>query len=188
MIGSATLALTSLSLSSDAFAAALARGAADPSARMLRAMRIGAVFGLTEGAMCLAGWLMARVAERWITAVDHWLALVLLAAIGGLMIRNGLSADGDETPDTAPRGLLGTAVTALGTSIDAAAVGIALALAGGPAWSALAVGLTSFAMASLGYRIGPKVAETLGGLAEVAGGVVLILIGLSIFVSHVTAG
>ena len=66
MIGSATLALTSLSLSSDAFAAALARGAADPSARMLRAMRIGAVFGLTEGAMCLAGWLMVGLAGGWL--------------------------------------------------------------------------------------------------------------------------
>lgn len=138
--------------------------------------------------MCLAGWALARVAAHWITAVDHWIALVLLAAIGGLMIRNGFSAGDDDVADGGPRGLLGTVVTALGTSIDAAAVGIALALAGGPAWSALAIGLTSFVMASLGYRIGPKVAERLGGAAEIAGGAVLILIGLSIFVSHVTAG
>ncbi|MEA1943720.1 MAG: manganese efflux pump MntP family protein [Pseudomonadota bacterium] len=188
MLGLFMLALTSLSLSSDAFAAALARGAADPAARTLRAVRVGAVFGLTEGLMCLAGWALARVAAHWITAVDHWIALVLLAAIGGLMIRNGLGDGDDEVADGGPRGLLGTVVTALGTSIDAAAVGIALALAGGPAWSALAIGLTSFVMASLGYRIGPKVAERLGGMAEVAGGAVLILIGLSIFVSHVAAG
>jgi len=187
MLGSFTLALTSLSLSSDAFAAALARGAADPAARTLRAMRIGAVFGLSEGLMCLAGWSLARVAEHWITAVDHWIALVLLAGIGGLMIRNGLDG-ADDAEGAAPRGIAGTVLTALGTSIDAAAVGIALALSGGPAWSALAIGLTSFTMASLGYRIGPKVAERLGGVAEIAGGAVLILIGLSIFVSHVTAG
>lgn len=191
MISVLTLPLTSLSLSTDAFAAALARGASDPTARTLRAMRVGAVFGLAEGLMCLAGWLLARVAAHWITAVDHWIALILLAAIGGMMIRNGLAdADEDEAdePATATSGLLATVVTALGTSIDAAAVGIALALAGGPAWSALAIGLTSFTMASLGYRIGPKVAERLGGLAEIAGGTVLILIGLSIFISHMTGG
>lgn len=189
MIGSVTLALTSLSLSSDAFAAALARGAADPAARSWRAMRVGAVFGLAEGLMCLAGWAMARLAGHWIAAVDHWIALILLAGIGGLMIRNGLGDEANEAGEAAgPRGLAGTIVTALGTSIDAAAVGVALALAGGPAWSALAIGATSFAMASLGYRIGPRVAERLGGMAEIAGGAVLILIGLSIFVSHVAAG
>lgn len=189
MISVLTLPLTSLSLSTDAFAAALARGASDPAARTLTAMRVGAVFGLAEGLMCLAGWLLARVAAHWITAVDHWIALILLAAIGGMMVRNGLGdADEDEAdePAAATSGLLATVVTALGTSIDAAAVGIALALAGGPAWSALAIGLTSFTMASLGYRIGPKVAERLGGFAEIAGGVVLILIGISIFVSHMT--
>lgn len=188
MPGPVMLVLTSLSLSSDAFAAALARGAADPEVRTLRAMRIGAVFGASEGLMCLAGWILARGAEHWITAVDHWIALVLLAGIGGLMIRNGLGGAEPGVPDRPVRGIAGTVVTALGTSIDAAAVGIALALAGGPAWSALAIGATSFAMASLGYRIGPKVAERLGGVAEIAGGAVLILIGLSIFVSHVTAG
>ena len=149
------------------------------------------MFGLAEGLMCLAGWLLARVAAHWITAVDHWIALILLAAIGGMMIRNGLGgADEDvaDEPAAATSGLLATVVTALGTSIDAAAVGIALALAGGPAWSALAIGLTSFTMASLGYRIGPKVAERLGGFAEIAGGAVLIGIGVSIFVSHMTGG
>lgn len=191
MISVLTLPLTSLSLSTDAFAAALARGASDPAARTLRAMRVGAVFGLAEGLMCLAGWLLARVAAQWITAVDHWIALILLAAIGGMMIRNGLRDAGEGEagePAAGASGLLATVVTALGTSIDAAAVGVALALAGGPAWSALAIGLTSFTMASVGYRIGPKVAERLGGFAEIAGGVVLIGIGVSIFVSHMTGG
>lgn len=140
--------------------------------------------------MCLAGWALACFAAHWITAVDHWVALILLAGIGGLMIRNGLVDGGDapSRPAGSRCGAVGTVVTALGTSIDAAAVGIALALAGGPAWSALAVGLTSFAVASLGYRLGPRVAERLGGMAEMAGGALLIVIGLSIFVSHLTAG
>ena len=106
------------------------------------------------------------------------------------MIRNGLSGDdGDgDAGSTAPRrSVMGTLVTAIGTSIDSAAVGIALALAGAPVWSAFAVGGTSFVFASLGYRIGPKVAERMGNWAEVAGGAVLIGIGVTIFISHVTA-
>lgn len=189
MFSSLALALTSLSLSTDAFAAALARGAADPAARTLQALRVGAVFGLTEGLMCLAGWSLARIAAGWITAVDHWVALILLVVIGAGMIRNGLAGeDGGEAVPAGRRGALGTLVTALGTSIDSAAVGIALALAGAPAWSALAIGGTSFALSSLGYRIGPKLAERFGRRAEIAGGAVLIGIGVSIFVSHVTGG
>jgi putative Mn2+ efflux pump MntP len=189
MFSSLALALTSLSLSADAFAAALARGAASPGARSLQALRVGAVFGITEGMMCLAGWSLARIAAGWIEALDHWIALVLLAGIGAAMIRSGLAGEA-EAVEAAPagRGALGTFVTALGTSVDSAAVGIALALAGAPVWSALAIGLTSFALSSLGYRIGPKVAETLGRRAEIAGGAVLVVIGVSIFVSHTAGG
>lgn len=186
------LLATSLSLSTDAFAAALARGSAARETRTLAALRVGAVFGLAEGLMCLLGWSLALVMADLIMAVDHWIALVLLVTIGGLMIRNGLAAGGDDEAVAASPGLAATLVTALGTSIDAAAVGIALALAlalaGAPVWSALVIGLTSFAMAGLGYRIGPRVAERLGGGAEVAGGIVLIAIGVSIFISHVAGG
>jgi manganese efflux pump family protein len=182
------LLATSLSLSTDAFAAALARGSAARETRTLAALRVGAVFGLAEGLMCLLGWSLALVMADLIIAVDHWIALVLLVTIGGLMIRNGLAAGGDDEAVAASTGLAATLVTALGTSIDAAAVGIALALAGAPVWSALVIGLTSFAMAGLGYRIGPRVAERLGGGAEVVGGIVLIAIGVSIFISHVAGG
>ncbi len=189
MLSPVLLVLTSLSLSTDAFAAALARGASHPGARTPEALRTGSVFGLSEGLMCLAGWSLAQVAESWITALDHWIALVLLGVIGGMMIRNGFSG-GDDDAEAAPARatLIGTVVTALGTSIDAAAVGVALAVSGGPVWTALMVGLSSFLIASLGYRIGPRVGEKLGGWAEIAGGTTLILIGVSIFVSHVTAG
>lgn len=189
MLSPVLLVLTSLSLSTDAFAAALARGAGHPGARTPEALRTGAVFGLSEGLMCLLGWSLAQIAESWITALDHWIALILLGVIGGMMIRNGLAGDdGDDDAEPARATLTGTVLTALGTSIDAAAVGVALAVSGGPVWTALMVGASSFLIASLGYRIGPKVGEKLGGWAEIAGGTTLILIGVSIFISHVTAG
>lgn len=189
MLSPILLVLTSLSLSTDAFAAALARGAGHPGARTPEALRTGAVFGLSEGLMCLASWSLAQIAENWITALDHWIALVLLGVIGGLMIRNGIGGEAEDEAAAPVRATLGgTVITALGTSIDAAAVGVALAVSGGPVWTALMVGTSSFLIASIGYRIGPKVGERLGGWAEIAGGTTLILIGVSIFVSHTTAG
>ncbi|WP_339747295.1 manganese efflux pump MntP family protein [uncultured Maricaulis sp.] len=187
MINPAALVLTSFSLSTDAFAAALARGSAAPKVKVLDALRIGAVFGLSEGVMCLLGWSFAIALGGIVAAVDHWVALILLSVIGGRMIREGLSAP-DEARPARRHTALGTVMTAIGTSIDSAAVGIALALAGGTAWAALAIGLASFAMSSAGYYAGPHIGARLGRHAELAGGAILILIGVSIFISHVMAG
>jgi putative Mn2+ efflux pump MntP len=186
MINPLALVLTSFSLSTDAFAAALARGGAAPKVRLIDALRIGAVFGVSEGAMCLIGWSFAIALADIVTAVDHWIALILLSVIGGRMIREGLSPP-DEARPAKRHTVLGTVLTAIGTSIDSAAVGIALALAGGSAWAALAIGMTSFAMSSAGYYAGPHLGARLGRHAEIAGGAILIAIGVSIFISHMTA-
>lgn len=182
-----TLVPLSLGLSTDAFAASLARGGRERSARFLRAAQSGAVFGTTEGLMCLAGWFAASLFAEHIQALDHWIALVLLAGIGGKMLHEGFSKDDDQDED-APRsnGWLGTIVTAIGTSVDSAAVGIALALSGVTAWSALMIGSFSFVASTIGFLLGPIVGEKLGKRAEIGGGVILILIGLSIWVSHMT--
>lgn len=184
------LFLTSLSLSTDAFAAALARGSAERQPHLATALRVGAVFGLAEGLMCLAGWTLALVMASLIIAVDHWIALVLLGVIGGRMVLNGWREDGEDEADgaAARRSVLSTVITAIGTSIDSAAVGVAIALAGGPVWSALLIGVTSFALSTLGYLIGPRLGVRFGGYAEIAGGLVLIGLGVSIFVSHTLAG
>jgi manganese efflux pump family protein len=186
MISPILLALTSLSLSTDAFAAALARGSRERQHDAVAALRVGAVFGISEGLMCLIGWSFAFALSGALEAVDHWIALILLGVIGGRMIQEGLGAP-DPEAEPARRTWLGTVITAIGTSIDSAAVGIALALAHSPIWVALVIGLTSFAMSSLGYYAGPWLGARMGKRAEVAGGVILIAIGVSIFVSHMTA-
>lgn len=184
-----TLSLTAVSLSADAFAASLARGSAEPRARFGAALRVGAVFGTAEGLMALAGWFAARSFAGVITAVDHWIALVLLCAIGAKMIRDGLSGEaGPEIAQAAPRGFFTTAATALGTSIDSAAVGVALGLTDIGAHAALVIGLTSFAFSTGGYLAGPYARKALGRRAEVLGGLVLIAIGVSIFVDHTWGG
>ena len=187
-----TLALVCLALSTDAFAAALARGAQQRTHNALQAVRVGSVFGLSEGLMFLIGWWLAYSVATYAEAFDHWIALVLLAAIGTLMIREGLRAEPDEvSADSAlPRRntALGTIVTAIATSIDAAAVGVAMALAGTSAWLALAIGLTSFLISALGFSIGPALGVRFGQRAEIGGGLVLVAIGVSIFYSHMTGG
>ncbi len=190
MMSPAALAATSIGLGTDAFAAALARGGLERRAGIVPAVRVGAVFGLSEGLMCLTGWALGHSFAGVVTALDHWVALVVLAVIGGRMVREGLRADenGDDAVAAERRTLAGTIVTALGTSVDAAAVGVALALTGEPAWTALAIGCASFAMSSVGYAIGPMAGRRLGRRAEVVGGVVIAGIGVWIFASHVAEG
>lgn len=181
-----TLIPISLGLSTDAFAASLARGGRARTARLSAAVRSGAVFGLAEGLMCLGGWLAAYVFAEAIRAFDHWIALILLGVIGLRMIREGLSRDEADDPASPTGGWVGTVVTAIGTSVDSAAVGVALALSGMTVWSALVIGGFSFTASTIGFLIGPMVGARLGKSAEIGGGVLLILIGCLIFYTHIT--
>ncbi len=184
----AALLATALGLSSDAFAAAVARGGRKPSSSVVGALKVGAVFGLCEGSMCLLGWVLAAQFAVVVTLLDHWLALLILGAIGLRMIHAGVAGSA-PAPATVNRRGLGTVLTALGTSVDAAAVGVALAFIEVDVWAAVAtIGLTSFVISSLGYFIGPRVGRRLGRWAEVVGGAVLVTIGVLIFLSHSLGG
>jgi putative Mn2+ efflux pump MntP len=121
-----------LGLSTDAFAASLARGGRERKAQFGAALKSGAIFGTTEGLMCLLGWSAASVFADQIRAFDHWIALVLLLLIGGRMIQEGLDEDDEDHIPT--KTWFGTIVTAIGTSVDSAAVGVALALSGVTVW------------------------------------------------------
>lgn len=173
-----------LGLSTDAFAASLARGGRERGAHFGKAVKSGAVFGTTEGLMCLLGWSAASVFADQIRAFDHWIALILLVIIGGRMIQEGLEDDDDN--HIPAKSLLGTVITAIGTSVDSAAVGVALALSGVSVWAAFMIGCFSFTASTIGFLIGPMVGEKLGKRATIGGGVVLILIGCSIFYRHMT--
>lgn len=179
------LLITALGLSTDAFAAALARGAARPAGTLFGAMKVGAVFGASEGTMCLAGWLLASHFAAVVTLLDHWIALTILSIIGGRMIRAGwLAREAGPAAEPEHKGW-GTLFTALGTSVDAAAVGVALAFVEVNVWEAVAaIGTTSLAMSTLGFLIGPHVGRTLGGRAEMVGGAILIALGIGIFIVH----
>lgn len=187
-----TVLTIAFGLSADAFAVSLGRGASGRFRTIVSAARMGLMFGASEAAMTLLGFLLAARFADYVTEVDHWIALVLLGGVGGHMLYEGLfggdDEDGRETPSSrGKRGALANIATVIGTSIDAAAVGVALSVIAVDIWRTVAViGTVSFTMSTLGLLIGPRVGQMLGRRAEVAGGMVLISIGLYIFYSHTT--
>lgn len=180
--------ILSLSMSTDAFAAAVGRGAAHRPT-LAEALRAGAVFGIIESITPVLGWAAGTVAAGYVERVDHWIAFVLLALVGGHMIRESFAdpeADSEaETPAPSRNGRMALVVTAIGTSIDAAAVGVGLAFVGVGIWVvAASIGVSTFLLTTIGMLIGRRVGARFGKRAELLGGIALIGIGIAILVEH----
>ncbi len=180
------IAVLSLSMSTDAFAAAVGRGASHRPA-LGQALRAGLVFGVIEAITPIIGWSLGLIAAGLIEKIDHWIAFALLAVVGAHMIKEGLSrpdAAGEGAPSRRS-GLLALVATAVGTSIDAAAVGVGLAFIGANIWViAASIGFTTFVLTTTGMLIGKAVGVRFGKTAELLGGVALIGIGLLILAEH----
>lgn len=181
-----SIAVLSLSMSTDAFAAAVGRGAVHRPP-FATAVRNGLVFGVIEAITPLIGWSLGLLAAGFVEQVDHWIAFGLLGAVGGKMLWEAFQPiDADDGGARAARnGVLALVATAVGTSIDAAAVGVGLAFIGANIWIiALSIGCTTFVATTIGMLIGKAVGARLGKLAEFLGGIALILIGLGILAEH----
>jgi putative Mn2+ efflux pump MntP len=181
-----TIAILSLSMSTDAFAAAVGRGAVHrPS--WLGAVRTGLVFGVIEAITPLIGWTLGLAAAGLVQQIDHWIAFGLLTVVGGKMIREAVQPVAADAglPRASRAGVWALIATAIGTSIDAAAVGVGLAFLGANIWLiAACIGLTTFALATLGMLIGRVVGTRFGKIAELVGGLALITLGTLILVEH----
>ena len=174
-------------LSIDAFAAAIGRGVvAEGRPNPVVAVRTGVVFGLTEMSAPIVGWLLGTAFSGQVEAIDHWIAFLLLSAVGGHMVWQAVKG-GDETEDeTQAKGsILMLVVTAIGTSIDSMVVGISLALLDVDIRiAAPIIGLTTFTMSSIGMYAGKMIGEKVGRRAEVVAGIGLVLIGSIILYEH----
>ena len=178
------LLLLALALAADAFAVALVRGAAGER-RIGRALEVGFAFGLAQGLMPLLGWGLGKLFIGWMAAVDHWIAFVLLTAIGGRMLWAAMLDRGESLPPARRRHWLGLGAGALATSVDAAAAGLTLDLFAPPiALSCLVIGLVTAALSSAGYWFASGLGPRLGRYAEALGGVVLIGLGIKILLEH----
>src|ERR1700742_2252056 len=139
-----------LSMSADAFAAACGKGACLERPQFREALRTGLIFGTIESITPVIGWALGRAASRYIETFDHWVAFGLLVAIGGKMLWDSFQRDEtEEKPQS--HSFIVLALTAIGTSIDALAVGVTLALIGANiVVNALAIGATTFVMVTIG--------------------------------------
>jgi putative Mn2+ efflux pump MntP len=188
MTGLLTLGALGASLSVDAFAAAVGKGAANQRNRWTDALRVGAIFGFFEAITPAIGWAIGLALSTWIAAVDHWIAFFLLLGVGGHMIHAATKAPaGDALPGNA-NGLFRLVATALATSIDATAVGVSLAVMQVNILTAcLVIGGVTTIVATLGVMLGKHAGNYIGRYAEMLGGVALIVIGGSILFQHLSA-
>jgi manganese efflux pump family protein len=179
-----SLIALAFSMSADAFAAALSKGAALNRPRFSQALRIGLLFGIVEGITPAIGWAAGVAAHTYIAAFDHWTAFLILGAIGAKMIWESLKPRQEEAgPSRQSFAIL--LLTAIGTSIDAMAAGVTLAFLNvNIAVAAAAIGLATFMMATLGIMIGRLAGAVFGRVAEGLGGVGLMLIGTKILIEH----
>src|SRR5688572_21695125 len=173
-----SIVLLGLAMATDAFAAALGKGAGMLKARWPEALRVGLIFGVVEGLTPLVGWLLGTAASRHIEQWDHWIAFGLLGALGLHMIYKAITYE-DEVEGSVPRpgkaGLWPLALTGLATSIDAMAVGVGLAFVDVNIVVVSAViALCTFVMVTLGIMAGRVLGTLIGKRAEMAGGVILI--------------
>jgi putative Mn2+ efflux pump MntP len=175
-------------MSVDAFAAAVGKGAALDRPRVSEALRTGLVFGVIEAITPVLGWTAGLAATTYVAAVDHWIAFVVLAVVGGRMLWEAIH--GEDTPGgprVRPRrhGLAVLLATAIGTSLDAMAVGVTLAfLDADITVAAAAIGLATFLMATVGMLLGRWLGGRFGRIAEGLGGAGLVGLGVKILLEH----
>jgi putative Mn2+ efflux pump MntP len=181
----AATAALSLAMSTDAFAAAIGKGAALEKPHLREALRTGLIFGVIEGLTPVIGWALGQVAAPYVAAWDHWIAFVLLSLLAARMVREGLSKPEVEVskPDSHSFWLL--AITGFATSIDAMIVGVGLAFMDADiAVTAAAIGFSTFVMVTLGVMLGRGLGAIVGKRAELVGGAVLFTIGCLILYEH----
>ena len=175
--------LIAIALSMDAFAVSICKGLSVQKAEAKHMLTAGLYFGSFQALMPLIGFLLGFKLERFIVSVDHWIAFVLLAIIGGNMIKEALG--GDEEEHDASFSFKAMLPLAVATSIDALAVGISFAFLGVDiVMAALLIGATTFVLSAVGVWVGNAFGAKYKSKAELAGGIVLILIGTKILLEH----
>lgn len=179
------LFLIALGVSADAFAVALGKGLHMTRFSARHAVVIALTFGAFQALMPLLGWLLGSTFAQYIAPFDHWVAFGLLALVGGKMLYEAFSSHEDREKDTDRLNLRELALLAVATSIDALAVGVTLAfLPVSIGWAILLIGVTTAVLTFVGVLVGRRVGARFGKPAEIAGGVILIVIGASIVLEH----
>lgn len=181
------LLLIGVGLAMDAFAVSICKGLAMRKVNKKQVVIIGLFFGGFQALMPLIGWSLGSQFESYITNIDHWIAFILLAFIGGKMLLEAVKPEEDveiEQMDP-PLDIKEMFLLAVATSIDALAVGITFAFLDYPIVEAISIiGITTFIISVGGVYVGNFFGNKYKNKAEFAGGLILVLIGLRILLSH----
>lgn len=173
-----------IGLAMDAFAVSIAAGLTIPRLTRRHVFRLAFHFGLFQFMMPILGWLAGRTVDSYISAYDHWVAFGLLACIGGKMIWEAVSGDEARNDADPTRGLL-LVTLSVATSIDALAVGLSMAFLQVSVWMpSVIIGIVAGTLTTIGIRFGNQIGARFGKVAEIAGGAVLLAIGVRILFTH----
>lgn len=187
-MGIGELFILAVGVSMDAFAVSICKGLAVKRARLRQCAACGLWFGGFQALMPLLGFFLGALFYDAISRFDHWVAFGLLALIGGNMLREALGKEEEceSCGDSGDFGFKTMLVMAVATSIDALAIGISLAMAGNVnIWYAIAfIGAVTCVFSAAGVKIGNVFGARFEKKAEIAGGVILVLLGLKILLEH----
>ena len=178
------LFIIAVSLSMDAFAVSICKGLSVQRPRLNHCLTCGGWFGAFQAGMPLLGWLLGVRFQGLIVSVDHWIAFVLLGLIGFNMVRESRGGEAEELDSSfRPGAMLPLAVA---TSIDALAVGVTFAfLQVDNIFLAVAfIGATTFVLSAAGVKMGTAFGARFKSKAELAGGLILIGMGIKILLEH----
>lgn len=178
------IALIGVGLAMDAFAVSICKGLAMRRMNYKKAIIIAAFFGVFQALMPALGYVLGTTFANKIAAIDHWIAFILLGLIGANMIKEALSSDDDECQDDSLR--LGDLIMlSIATSIDALAVGITFAFFNvSLLLSVSMIGIITFIICVIGVKVGNVFGEKYKSKAELAGGLILIVMGAKILIDH----
>jgi putative Mn2+ efflux pump MntP len=179
--------LIGIGLSMDAFAVSICKGLAMRKVNKKQAFVIGLFFGGFQALMPLIGWALGIRFQSYITNIDHWIAFVLLAFIGGKMIVEALKPEEEEAVEVMdpPLDIKEMFILAIATSIDALAVGVTFAFLDYPIVEAITIiGIITFIISIVGVYVGNFFGSRYKNKAELAGGVILVLLGCKILLEH----
>ena len=174
----------SLGLAMDCLAVSIAGGAAVGQVRIILALRVAFFFGFFQSLMAAIGMALGWSVKEFVEAYDHWIAFALLGGIGAKMIFESFKLE-PEKGAWDPYRLTTLTMLAVATSIDALAVGISLSFVRGESCSTITIiGAVSFILSFAGTYIGERVGHFFENKIEIAGGIILFLMGLKILLEH----
>ena len=182
-MGIIELIVLSIGLGLDAFAVSICKGISMKKMDWKKACIIGLYFGGFQAIMPVIGYFLGSTFESFITSFDHWVAFILLAVIGGNMIKETFSKENENINGDV--GFKTMIILAIATSIDALAVGITFAFFNVNLLLAITlIGIITFALSVIGTKIGNRFGDKYENNAEFLGGVILILLGIKILLEH----